>query len=58
MLQIQDKFHLEDCTGAIELDVSQATTHTGLFTEGCQVLCEGWAADRVLHVAAIGKNGL
>jgi DNA polymerase epsilon subunit 2 len=38
---MQGKFHLEDPTGTIELDLSTTKFHTGLFTENCVVLVEG-----------------
>src|SRR5438445_792130 len=37
----QGKYHLEDPSGMVELDLSAATFHTGLFTENCVVLIEG-----------------
>jgi DNA polymerase epsilon subunit 2 len=37
----QGKYHLEDPSGTVELDLSAATFHTGLFTENCVVLIEG-----------------
>src|SRR3569832_1098861 len=35
------KYHLEDPSGTVELDLSSATYHTGLFTENCVVFIEG-----------------
>lgn len=36
------KYSLEDPTGAVILDMSEAKFHTGLYTENCFVLVEGW----------------
>ena len=47
-------FHLEDPTGAVELDLSQCTFHMGLFVESSLVLAEGLYEDKVFHVEAIG----
>jgi DNA polymerase epsilon subunit 2 len=51
-------WHLEDPSGAVELDLSQAKFHTGLYAENCFVLAEGWYDDQVLHVLALGKCAL
>nr|XP_039249341.1 DNA polymerase epsilon subunit 2-like [Styela clava] len=48
------KYFLEDLTGAVELDLSQAKFHSGLFTENCFVLAEGWYEDNIFHVTAFG----
>lgn len=37
----QGKYHLEDPTGKVELDLTNAKFHTGLYTEGVIVLVEG-----------------
>ncbi|XP_070570240.1 DNA polymerase epsilon subunit 2-like [Ptychodera flava] len=50
----EGKYYLEDPTGAVELNLSQANFHTGLFTENCFVLAEGWYDDQVFHVNAFG----
>ena len=50
----EGKFHLEDPTGAVELDISQSVFHTGLFVESSIVLAEGTYKDSVFHVSAIG----
>lgn len=47
-------FSLEDPTGAVPLDLSNAVFHTGLFTENCFVLAEGWYEDKTFHVNALG----
>ena len=36
------KYSLEDPTGAVTLDLSETKFHTGLYTENCFVLVEGW----------------
>ena len=48
------KYSIEDPTGVINLDMTEAKFHTGLFTENCFVLVEGWYEDGILHVAAMG----
>nr|CAB3265005.1 DNA polymerase epsilon subunit 2 [Phallusia mammillata] len=48
------KYFLEDLTGAVELDLTEAKFHTGLFTENSFVLAEGWYEDEVFHVTAFG----
>ncbi|XP_077993306.1 DNA polymerase epsilon subunit 2-like [Glandiceps talaboti] len=48
------KYYLEDPTGAVQLDLSHAKFHTGLFTENCFVLAEGWYEDEVFHINAFG----
>ena len=35
------KYSLEDPTGSVDLDMSEAKFHRGLFTENCFVLVEG-----------------
>lgn len=50
----EGKWFLEDTTGAVQLDLSQANFHTGLFTENCFVLAEGSYEDEVFHVNAFG----
>ncbi|CAK8693878.1 unnamed protein product [Clavelina lepadiformis] len=48
------KYYLEDLTGAVEMDLSEAKFHAGLFTENSFVLAEGWYEDEVFHVTAFG----
>ncbi|KAH0620208.1 hypothetical protein JD844_020253 [Phrynosoma platyrhinos] len=62
------KFFLEDPTGVVQLDISKAISftcftsslttlyqfHSGLYTESCFVLTEGWYEDEVFHVNAFG----
>ena len=50
----EGKFHLEDPTGSVELDLSQCAYHSGLFVESCIVLAEGRYEDLVFHVSGIG----
>ena len=55
LIQLREgKFHLEDLTGTVELDISQCTFHTGLFVENSIVLAEGLYNDGLFHVGAIG----
>lgn len=50
----EGKFHLEDPTGSVELDLSSCSFHMGLFVESSLVLAEGLYEDKVFHVEAIG----
>ncbi|XP_034289221.1 DNA polymerase epsilon subunit 2 [Pantherophis guttatus] len=50
----EGKFFLEDPTGVVLLDLSKAQFHSGLYTESCFVLTEGWYEDEVFHVTAFG----
>ncbi|XP_012867681.1 PREDICTED: DNA polymerase epsilon subunit 2 [Dipodomys ordii] len=50
----EGKFFLEDPTGTVQLDLSKAQFHSGLYTEACFVLAEGWFEDHVFHVNAFG----
>ncbi|XP_062974355.1 DNA polymerase epsilon subunit 2 isoform X2 [Elgaria multicarinata webbii] len=50
----EGKFFLEDPTGVVQLDLSKAQFHSGLYTESCFVLTEGWYEDEVFHVNAFG----
>lgn len=50
----EGKFHLEDPTGTIELDLAECVFHTGLFVENSLVLAEGVYEDKVFHINAIG----
>nr|XP_045252302.1 DNA polymerase epsilon subunit 2 isoform X5 [Macaca fascicularis] len=52
--KFQGKFFLEDPTGTVQLDLSKAQFHSGLYTEACFVLAEGWFEDQVFHVNAFG----
>uniref|UniRef100_A0AAY4BST2 DNA polymerase epsilon subunit n=1 Tax=Denticeps clupeoides TaxID=299321 RepID=A0AAY4BST2_9TELE len=48
----EGKFYLEDPSGTVELNISKF--HSGLYTESCFVLAEGWYEDSVFHVNAFG----
>nr|XP_022334080.1 DNA polymerase epsilon subunit 2-like [Crassostrea virginica] len=50
----EGKWYVEDPTGAVQVDLTDANFHTGLFTENCFVLAEGWYEDEVFHVNAFG----
>lgn len=50
----EGKFHLEDPTGHVELNLSNCTFQTGLYVENSIVLAEGLYEDKVFHVGAIG----
>ncbi|XP_072193509.1 DNA polymerase epsilon subunit 2 isoform X2 [Excalfactoria chinensis] len=50
----EGKYFLEDPTGVVQLDLSKAQFHSGLYTESCFVLAEGWYEDEVFHVNAFG----
>ncbi|PSN37360.1 DNA polymerase epsilon subunit 2 [Blattella germanica] len=50
----EGKYYLEDPTGILELDLSEATFNIGLYTENCFVLAGGSYEDKVFHVCAIG----
>ncbi|XP_069064801.1 DNA polymerase epsilon subunit 2 [Pleurodeles waltl] len=50
----EGKYFLEDPTGAVQLDLSKAQFHSGLYTESCFVLAEGWYEDKMLHINAFG----
>lgn len=50
----EGKFYIEDPTGIVPLDMSNAQFHSGLFCEGCFVLVEGGYEDLTLKVAGLG----
>ncbi|KAA0711688.1 DNA polymerase epsilon subunit 2 [Triplophysa tibetana] len=54
----EGKFYLEDPSGTVQLNISKAISfpcfHSGLYTESCFVLAEGWYEDSVFHVNAFG----
>ncbi|XP_046337184.2 DNA polymerase epsilon subunit 2-like [Haliotis rufescens] len=50
----EGKWYLEDPTGAVPLELTSASFHTGLFTENCFVLAEGSYEDGTFHVTAFG----
>ena len=47
-------YYLEDPSGVVKLDLSEAKFHTGLYTENSFVLAEGWFDDEIFHVLALG----
>jgi DNA polymerase epsilon subunit 2 len=55
LVQLKEgKFHLEDPSGIVEIDITQCTFHSGLFVESSIVLAEGIYTDKVFRVSAIG----
>ncbi|XP_029349888.1 DNA polymerase epsilon subunit 2 [Echeneis naucrates] len=50
----EGKFYLEDPSGTVQLDMSKAQFHNGLYTESCFVLAEGWYEDSIFHVNGFG----
>jgi len=47
-------YYLEDPSGVVQLDLTETKFHTGLYTENCFVLAEGWYDDNIFHVLALG----
>ncbi|CRK99430.1 CLUMA_CG012639, isoform A [Clunio marinus] len=50
----EGKFYLEDPSGTIPIDLSEAKFHSGLYTEGAFVLAEGSYNDGILKVSGLG----
>jgi DNA polymerase epsilon subunit 2 len=50
----EGKFYLEDPSGAIPIDLSEAKFHSGLYMEGAFMLAEGTYNDGVLKVSGLG----
>jgi DNA polymerase epsilon subunit 2 len=50
----EGQYYLEDISGSIKLNLANAKTTNGLFTESCIVLVEGEASDGVFHVNVMG----
>ncbi|XP_069698977.1 DNA polymerase epsilon subunit 2 [Periplaneta americana] len=50
----EGRYYLEDPTGILQLDLSEARYHTGFHTENCFVLAEGSYEDKVFHVSGMG----
>lgn len=50
----EGRYHIEDPTGTVLLDLSRAQYHSGLYCEGCFVLVEGNYAEQRLRVAGLG----
>ncbi|XP_055697195.1 DNA polymerase epsilon subunit 2 [Phlebotomus papatasi] len=48
------KFHVEDPTGTIALDMTDAKMHSGLFCDGCFVLVQGKYQEGILKVSSLG----
>lgn len=49
----EGKYYLEDPTGSVMLDLSEARYHSGLFTEYSYVLAEGYYEDKVFYVMGL-----
>ena len=51
-----DRFFLEDLTGVVQIDLTNAATSAGLFTENCVVVAEGEVrlSDGVFEARALG----
>ncbi|KAM3716557.1 DNA polymerase epsilon subunit [Dirofilaria immitis] len=47
-------YEIEDLTGAIEVDLKEATFHKGLFTDGCIMMLEGRCVSGIFRVSAVG----
>ncbi|VDO07644.1 unnamed protein product [Brugia timori] len=47
-------YEIEDLTGAIEVDLKEATFHKGLFTDGCIMMLEGRSVGGLFRVSAVG----
>lgn len=47
-------YYLEDPTGVVKLDLTETKFNTGLFTENCFILAEGWFMDNIFHIKALG----
>ncbi|CAL1538535.1 unnamed protein product [Lymnaea stagnalis] len=55
LVQLKEgKWYLEDPTGHVQLDFTQAKFQSGLFTENSFVLAEGWYEDGIFYVEAFG----
>lgn len=50
----EGKFYLEDPSGAIPIDLSEAKFHSGLYTEGSFMLAEGSFIDGIFKVSGLG----
>nr|XP_023026424.1 DNA polymerase epsilon subunit 2 [Leptinotarsa decemlineata] len=54
LIQVSEgKWHLEDPTGMVELNLTHAKFHAGFFMENCVVLVNGYYEDRILHVSTV-----
>lgn len=50
----ENKYYIEDPTGAVPVDLSSVQFHSGFFCEGCYVLIEGSFIDGVLKASGMG----
>lgn len=50
----ENKFYIEDPTGAVQIDLTAVQFHSGFFCEGCFVLIEGSYTDGVLKASGMG----
>lgn len=50
----ENKFHIEDPTGAVSVNLSNVQYHSGFFCEGSFVLIEGSYSDGVLNASGMG----
>lgn len=50
----ENKFFIEDPTGAVPVDLNSVQFHSGFFCEGCYVLIEGSYNDGVLKASGMG----
>lgn len=50
----ENKFYIEDPTGAVPIDLSAVQFHNGFFCEGCFVLIEGSYTDGILKASGMG----
>lgn len=50
----ENKYHIEDPTGAVPIDLTGVQFHSGFFCEGCFVLVEGNFNDGVLKASGMG----
>ena len=50
----EGRYHLEDPTGIVEIDISECSFHIGLFVENSLVLAEGMYEDKIFHLHAVG----
>ncbi|XP_026478828.1 DNA polymerase epsilon subunit 2-like [Ctenocephalides felis] len=50
----EGQFFIEDVTGAVPINITNARFHNGLFCEGCFILAEGNYEDGILMVHGLG----
>ncbi|KAG0725487.1 DNA polymerase epsilon subunit 2 [Chionoecetes opilio] len=51
---VEGKYHIEDDTGHIEVDISKADFHAGMIAMNTFVLVEGWFENNMLQAKAVG----